>query len=257
MPLSEEELRLLEQMERALVAEDPKLASTMRGTTLRATARRRALIAGVVFLVGIVVLMTGAVTQLTAVGIIGFVVMLGSAYVALSSWNGQSKAPEPGRTAAATGHPSFSVIDGGRTQEAVNRRRAQPPDLAGLDDGALRGALAPPSRPERRLLTRSPQTIEQPTSDGRGPDRVRPSCCVGPAVSALRAPGRRPAAPAPVPGAGPAGVARRARTAPRPAATRARDRRWRPAPARSAATQASTSARTWACVVAPGGRLRA
>ena len=43
MPLSEEELRLLEQMERALVADDPKLASTMRGTTLRASARRRAL----------------------------------------------------------------------------------------------------------------------------------------------------------------------------------------------------------------------
>ena len=35
MPLSEEELRLLEQMERALVEEDPKFASTLRGTTLR------------------------------------------------------------------------------------------------------------------------------------------------------------------------------------------------------------------------------
>ena len=42
MPLSEEELRLLEQMERALVEEDPKLASTLRGTSLRRSARRRA-----------------------------------------------------------------------------------------------------------------------------------------------------------------------------------------------------------------------
>ena len=33
MELSEEELRLLEQMERALVEEDPKLASTLRGTS--------------------------------------------------------------------------------------------------------------------------------------------------------------------------------------------------------------------------------
>jgi hypothetical protein len=31
VPLSEEELRLLEQMERALVEEDPKFASTLRG----------------------------------------------------------------------------------------------------------------------------------------------------------------------------------------------------------------------------------
>ena len=38
MPLSEEELRLLEQMERALVEEDPKFASTLRGTTLRGGA---------------------------------------------------------------------------------------------------------------------------------------------------------------------------------------------------------------------------
>ena len=86
MPLSEEELRLLEQMERALVAEDPRLASTMRGTRLRATARRRAMLAGLVFVIGVAVLMTGAVTQVIFVGIIGFVVMLGSAYVALSSW---------------------------------------------------------------------------------------------------------------------------------------------------------------------------
>ena len=53
MPLSEEELRLLEQMERALVAEDPKLASTMRGTTLRAVARRRAVISALAFVVGL------------------------------------------------------------------------------------------------------------------------------------------------------------------------------------------------------------
>jgi len=53
VPLSEEELRLLEQMERALVEEDPKFASTLRGTSLRSMARRRAILAGVCFVVGI------------------------------------------------------------------------------------------------------------------------------------------------------------------------------------------------------------
>ena len=80
MPLSEEELRLLEQMERALVAEDPKLASTLRGTTLRRNARRRSFIFAGVFVIGVAVLMTGAVIQNTVVGIVGFVVMLGSAH---------------------------------------------------------------------------------------------------------------------------------------------------------------------------------
>jgi hypothetical protein len=124
VPLSEEELRLLEQMERALVAEDPKLASTMRGTRLRVTARRRALLGAIVFVVGVVVLMTGAVSQNTVVGIVGFVVMLGSAYVALSSWRGQNRAPEkPG--AEASGHPSFSVLDGGRSKKRGPRGRSQ------------------------------------------------------------------------------------------------------------------------------------
>ncbi len=79
MPLSEEELRLLEQMERALVEEDPKFASTLRGTSLRRSARRRAALAGAVFVVGIVVLMTGVISQLYLVGIVGFVIMLVSA----------------------------------------------------------------------------------------------------------------------------------------------------------------------------------
>jgi hypothetical protein len=111
VPLSDEELRLLEQMERALVEEDPKLASTLRGTSLRRSARRRAILAGLVFAVGIAVLMTGAITQLWPVGIVGFVIMLGSATVALGSIRGQQAAGEP----QATDHSSgFTVIEGGR-----------------------------------------------------------------------------------------------------------------------------------------------
>ena len=119
MPLSEEELRLLEQMERALVADDPKLASTMRGASIRRHARRRAYVAGGAFLVGVIVLMTGAVMSMTIVGIIGFVVMLGSAYVALSSWRGQS-GPEP-TSAASAGDSPFTLIEGGRKSKRPGR----------------------------------------------------------------------------------------------------------------------------------------
>ena len=38
VPLSENEQRLLEQMERALYAEDPKFASAMRGANRRPSA---------------------------------------------------------------------------------------------------------------------------------------------------------------------------------------------------------------------------
>ena len=62
MPLSEHEQRLLEQMERALYAEDPKLASALRGSDLRMHYRRRALLAGVGFVLGIALLMAGVAT---------------------------------------------------------------------------------------------------------------------------------------------------------------------------------------------------
>jgi hypothetical protein len=113
VPLSEEELRLLEQMERALVAEDPKLASTMRGSKLRHRQRRRAYIAAGAFVLGVVVLMTGAITSQTIVGIVGFVMMLGAAYVALTSWRGQAPAKEG--EASVDPHAPFTLIDGGRS----------------------------------------------------------------------------------------------------------------------------------------------
>lgn len=128
MPLSEEELRLLEQMERALVEEDPKFASTLRGTSLRRSARRRAIVAGVVFVLGIGMLMGGVMSGNHkvgfAIGIAGFVVMLGSAVVAITAIRGQqaASAPVDPRTAA---HPSrgFTVIDGGRTGRLRHPRR--------------------------------------------------------------------------------------------------------------------------------------
>ncbi len=124
MPLSEEELRLLEQMERALVEEDPKLASTLRGTSLRRSARRRAIFAAVCFVIGIAVLMTGAIARITPVGIVGFVIMLGSATVAVAAVRGhQGGSAEP----RSTGHPAhgFTVIDGGRSGRTGRLRRSR------------------------------------------------------------------------------------------------------------------------------------
>jgi hypothetical protein len=129
VPLSEEELRLLEQMERALVEEDPKFASTLRGTSLRRSARRRAIAAGVVFVLGIGMLMGGVMMNNHrigfAIGIAGFVVMLASATVALTAVRGQQHASAPVDPNTAM-HPSrgFTVIDGGRTGRIRRPRRA-------------------------------------------------------------------------------------------------------------------------------------
>ena len=127
MPLSEEELRLLEQMERALVEEDPKFASTLRGTSLRQSARRKAILAGAVFVGGIVVLMTGAIKALPVVGILGFLIMLVSATVGLTVVRGQRGVPaseaqrQQGGQAPSRG--GFTVIDGGRSGRTRRKRR--------------------------------------------------------------------------------------------------------------------------------------
>lgn len=115
MPLSEEELRLLDQMERALVEEDPKFASTLRGTALRSSARRRAILAGACFLLGIVVLMTGAIAELPPIGIAGFVIMLASAAFGLAALRGQATPPAQTAAPDPTGHGSagFTLIHGG------------------------------------------------------------------------------------------------------------------------------------------------
>jgi Protein of unknown function (DUF3040) len=104
VPLSEHEQRLLEQMERALSAEDPKFASALRGADLRAHYRRRALYAVGGFLAGIGLLMTGVVVPLIPVSIVGFVLMLASALFAVSSWR---RIPAPGELGvAAKGTPT-------------------------------------------------------------------------------------------------------------------------------------------------------
>lgn len=93
MPLSEHEQRLLEQMERALHAEDPKFASALQGADLRALFRRRALLAVIGFVVGLGLLVAGVVVSLVALSVAGFVVMLGCAWLAYASWR---RIPAPG-----------------------------------------------------------------------------------------------------------------------------------------------------------------
>ncbi|NML49608.1 DUF3040 domain-containing protein [Streptomyces sp. R302] len=100
MPLSEHEQRMLEQMERALYAEDPKFATALEGSGLRTYTRRRVYQAVAGFLVGIALLMAGMVAQQIWISVVGFLVMLGCAVLAVTGWR---KAPKPGEQAQQAG----------------------------------------------------------------------------------------------------------------------------------------------------------
>ncbi|MFC4059875.1 DUF3040 domain-containing protein [Planomonospora corallina] len=90
MPLSEHEQRLLDQIEQALYAEDPKWANTVRISDPRSHYKRRLVKASIGFLLGVVLLMVGVVINSLPFGVIlgvgGFVVMLAACLWGLSSW---------------------------------------------------------------------------------------------------------------------------------------------------------------------------
>lgn len=90
MPLSEHEQRLLDQIERALYAEDPKFASTVRGARLRRPSRRRRLQGIALFVLGVALLVLGVILPLKpggvpVVSLLGFLVMFFGALLTLSA----------------------------------------------------------------------------------------------------------------------------------------------------------------------------
>ena len=125
MPLSEHEQRLLEQMERALYAEDPKFATVLEGGGLRTYTRRRVYQAIAGFLVGVALLIAGMMSNI-AVSVIGFLVMLGCAMLAVTAWRRSPKPGEAplggtGRGGRRSGRPRRKFTD--RIEERWQRRR--------------------------------------------------------------------------------------------------------------------------------------
>ncbi|WP_418956577.1 DUF3040 domain-containing protein [Streptomyces tritici] len=121
MPLSEHEQRMLEQMERALYAEDPKFATALEGSGLRTYTRRRVYQAVAGFLVGIALLMAGMIAPWIWLSVVGFLVMLACAVLAVTGWR---KAPKRGEQPAAAGHgPRQRRSMMNRIEERWQRRR--------------------------------------------------------------------------------------------------------------------------------------
>jgi peptidoglycan/LPS O-acetylase OafA/YrhL len=121
MPLSEHEQRLLDQIERALIAEDPKFASTVRAGRLRKPTRRRRLQGFVLFVLGLVLLVVGVAVRaiwlanVPVVSVVGFLVMLAGAVLAVTSLGG-------GKTAPSKGPESERSRFGGKMEERFRRR---------------------------------------------------------------------------------------------------------------------------------------
>ncbi|WP_129336848.1 DUF3040 domain-containing protein [Cellulomonas endophytica] len=129
MPLSEYEQRVLEQMERQLTSDDPRLANTLTQRSHRSVGRW--VVAGVGTAVGLLLLVLGAASDGAVwLGVIGFVLMFASVAFAFSeprrgrgtaapaAVKGTRPAPAPARTAPKRGFMS-------KFEERWDRRRDQ------------------------------------------------------------------------------------------------------------------------------------
>lgn len=106
VPLSEHEQRLLEQIERALVDDDPKFASSVRTGDRRLKARRRLQIGAALVLVGFAVLVGGAVAQQWLIGALGFLVAFGGAALAVLNYKVATGVVDSGPAPASGRGPS-------------------------------------------------------------------------------------------------------------------------------------------------------
>ncbi|MFC6421765.1 DUF3040 domain-containing protein [Ornithinimicrobium tianjinense] len=142
MPLSEHEQRVLEQMEQALYAEDPRLASTLKSNArgVSALERRKVVLGVLVALGGLALVVVGVMTQLIWVGAVGFLAMvLGGAWAATPSRHGKAHLgvvgpdgkPRRGPSGGSRPHRSPRKPGGGtfmqRMEQQWDRRKEQGP----------------------------------------------------------------------------------------------------------------------------------
>jgi hypothetical protein len=104
MPLSEQEQRLLEEMERSLYHNDADFVATV--SARRGKPNYTSLVVGVlVFVLGIAALATGVIVKVPIVGVLGFVIMLAGVLLAVTPGIGRKN------SSAQTG---FSTAPGSR-----------------------------------------------------------------------------------------------------------------------------------------------
>lgn len=134
MPLSDHEQRMLDQIERALYAEDPKFASAVRSTDPKVHYKRRIWKAAIGFVLGLFVVVAGPILNTMPISIVisvaGFLLMVFCCAWGLTSWKrmtGIGAEPEPrkrrGKKSSSRGRKSGFME---RLEERWRRRHEGP-----------------------------------------------------------------------------------------------------------------------------------
>ncbi|WP_277212796.1 DUF3040 domain-containing protein [Isoptericola croceus] len=130
MPLSEYEQRVLEQMERALESDDPRLATTLQRSSRRSPLRY--VLAGLCVVLGLVLLVIGVASSLTLLGVAGFVLMFTGVVYAFSA--PRKKGPQGVVNADGTVEPSGPHARAGKRSTGSAAPTKGPGFLARLEE---------------------------------------------------------------------------------------------------------------------------
>lgn len=115
MPLSEREQQLLEQMERALYAEDPRFASTLGAGAQGLRQRQRYLVAAGIIAVGLGIVVAAVMIENVWLGVMGFLAMVA----------GGVHAAQPEKTRLGAVQPDGSVRRTSPSTHGPAARRAR------------------------------------------------------------------------------------------------------------------------------------
>lgn len=119
MPLSEQEQRLLDEMERHLMHNDADVVTASRDG--RSLSYRNIVYGTILVLAGLGGLIVGVSTQLIIVGVLGFIIMLGGVVLAVTPARGSVKRTSDASAKPTRNRSSSSFMD--RMNDRWDRRR--------------------------------------------------------------------------------------------------------------------------------------
>ena len=115
MPLSEHEQRILAEIERRLLEEDPKFAHQV-GSSFRAHLGRRLKLAVAGFILGLIVVISSTFFENVAIGVAGFVIMLACVFLFVRTMRRRATVERPVNGPQPAGGPAGTAPSGPKRQ---------------------------------------------------------------------------------------------------------------------------------------------
>lgn len=103
MPLSDHEQKLLDQIEQALYADDPKFAASVRTARTKSRTRRAVLLSAIGVVGGLALVLVGLVTNIIALSVVGFVFVVSACGWAAQMLHGRKEDVTASAAAAPRG----------------------------------------------------------------------------------------------------------------------------------------------------------